>query len=211
MDGGTHLFPRRRSAIAVAKKIARVDIGTARTYGQADNEIAFLVEKYLERHPDCFDDDGAIDLEAILDWAFESRIYQPKPIDPRAHLRRRVTRHLGHRYIRDSQGRDVRALIAVPTGRLTQSGVRRSFAYYPLFETPARIIQRGLDVRRGWAYKRVEQIEQDRQSYNDNNTRGETIPQMSFNFDAVLQRNAMPTTYPAAPPANIDDEDDSLD
>jgi hypothetical protein len=195
----------------VAKKLVKVDIGTARTYGQADNEIAFLVEKYLERHPNCFAEDGAIDLEAILDWAFESRIYQPKPVDPRVQLRRRVTRHLGHRYLHDRQGREVRALIAVPVERITPKGIRRSFSYYPLFETEATIIQHGLSLRRGWAFKRVEQIETDRQSYNDNNSLGQEIPQMSFNFDAMLARSAMPTTYPTAPPSDIDDEDDSLD
>jgi hypothetical protein len=213
MDGGIPpLRSSARGANPVAKKV-KVDVGTPRAHGRADNEITFLVEKYLERHPSCFDEDGAIDIEAILTWAFESGIYRPPPPDPRQQLRRRIRRHLGQRYKTDPQGREVRALIAVPRQSITPNGVKRSFGYYPLFETHADVIQSGLSLRSTWAFKRVEQIHTDRESYNDNNIFGETIPQMSFDFDKRLKESQMPTTYPDAPPddQDEDDEDESLD
>lgn len=194
----------------MAKKL-KVDIGSARAFGRSDSQIAYLVEKYIERHPDCWDADGSIDEDAIIEWAFQSGLYRPKPVDPQTQLRRRVRRHFGHRYIQDGRGRQVRALIAVPKEEITPTGVKRSFGYYPLFETPAKTIYRGLDMRRGWAGKRVEQIYDDRESYNEFNVLGEKIPEMSFNFDEVLARKKMPTTYPTAAPEDADDEDDSLD
>lgn len=191
-------------------KQVKVNIGKPRGFDRADSKIAFLVEKYLERHPECFAEDGAMDIEAILTWAFESGIYQPPPPDPRAQLRRRITRHLGHRYVTDKKGREVRALVAVPRDSITPTGVKRSFGYFPLFETHAVIIKQGLSLRSNWAYKRVEQIYTDRLSFNDYNIFGETIEPMSFNFDKRLVESAMPTTYPDAPPAG-DDDDDNLD
>lgn len=191
----------------MAKK-TKINIGIARLRGRGDAEIGFLVERYLERHPECFADDGAIDIEAILEWAFTQRSYTPPPIDPRTQLRRRIRRHFGHRYITTHSGRQARALVAVPRERITQDGVSKTFRYYPLLETEAPIIRSGLSLRRNWAYKRVEQIENDRLAYNEGNIFGQTIDQMSFDFDARLKRAAMPTNYPKSAPANVDPEDD---
>ena len=126
----------------------KVNIGTARTHSKLDRETAFLVEKYIERHPQCFSEDGSVDLEAIIDWALETGIYKPVPVDPRVQLRRRVARHLGQRYLVDPQDRQVRALVAVPQERITPKGVSRSFRYFPLFQTEADIVAAGLDLRR---------------------------------------------------------------
>ena len=54
----------------------------------------------------------------------------------------------------------------------------------------------------------MEQIATDRESYNDNNEMGQTIKPMSFNFDALLERKAQPTSYPLSAPDDTDEEDD---
>jgi len=102
----------------------------------------------------------------------------------------------------------VRALVAVPRDVVTERGVRRTFRYFPLFDTLDSIIKEGLDLRRRWAYKRVQQIETDRKSYNKFNTVGGSIRSMSFDFDAQLKQDEMPTKYPKKAPADIDPEDD---
>jgi hypothetical protein len=195
----------------VAKKKILVSLGISRTFGRTDTDIAFLLERYVELHPDCLSDDGAFDAEHFIEWVFSSPSYKPEPMDPREQLRKKVNRHLGHRYLKDPKGRTVRALVAVPREITTQKGVRKTFRYFPLYDTQDIIIAEGLDLRRRWAGKRVEQIETDRVSYNEFNTVGGNIPQMSFDFDATLAENAMPTKYPKKAPDDIDEEDDSLD
>jgi hypothetical protein len=197
-----------RSNVVALKKIVKVNIGVPRGHSRADNEIRFLVEKYIERHPDCLADDGAIDVEHILEWAFDSRIYHPEPVDPKEQLRRRLNRNLGLRYLKDDDGNDVRALVAVPRDVVTQRGVRRTFRYFPLFDTLDTIVKEGLDLRRRWAYKRVQQIDTDWKSYNKFNRVGGTIGRMSFDFDAQLKQDRMPSKYPKKAPHDIDKEDD---
>lgn len=102
----------------------------------------------------------------------------------------------------------MRALVAVPRGIVTQRGVRRTFRYFPLFDTADSIITEGLDLRRRWAYRRVEQIETDRTSYNKFNTVGGNVKRMSFDFDAQLEQDKMPTKYPKKAPNDIDPDDD---
>jgi hypothetical protein len=195
----------------VAKKRLKLNIGISRGRSKADSEIAFLVEKYLERHQNALDEDGALDLEAILEWAVASGIYKPQPIDPKAQLRRRIRRHFGHRYRTTRSGRQIRALIAVPRETVTADGVQTTFRYFPTLETEAHIIEHGLRVRHSWTFRRVQQIENDRLGYNEDNIFGATIRQFSFNFDAMLERASMPTEYPKSAPDGIDDEDDRPD
>jgi hypothetical protein len=190
------------------KTIVKVNIGVPRGHSRSDNEIRFLIEKYIERHPDCIAEDGAIDVEQILEWAFASQIYHPEPVDPKEQLRRRLNRNLGQRYLKDRDGDNVRALVAVPRDVVTERGVRRTFRYFPLFDTADGIVKEGLDLRRRWAYKRVEQIATDRKSYNKFNSVGGTIGPMSFNFDAQLKQDRMPTKYPKKAPHDIDKDDD---
>jgi hypothetical protein len=196
----------------VAHKRTKLDIGISRGRGKADAEMAHLIDKYLERHPKALAEDGALDLEAILDWALASRIYRPPPpMDPKAQLRRRVRRHFGHRYRTTRSGRQIRALIAVPREVVTPDGIETSFRYFPILETEPNIIESGLRLRHGWTFRRVQQIQNDLLGYNEDNIFGATIKQFSFNFDAMLDRAAMPTSYPKAAPEGIDDEDDRVD
>ena len=174
---GTHASPRWLEQIAVAKKLVKVDIGTARTHGKADNEIAFLVQKYLERHPNCFAEDAQSTLKRFL-IGVEVTNFSAQAGRPSYATSPPRDSPPWPAVIRDRKGREVRALIAVPVEKITENGVRRSFSYYPLFDTEAVIIRHGLGLRRGWAYKRVEQIELDRLSYNDYNTLGQMIPTM---------------------------------
>ena len=190
------------------KKTTLVDLGTPKIHNKSDKEIAFLFEKFIEQHPNELSDTGMVDPARVVDWAFDTGIYKPKPVNPRAQLRSRVSRHLGHRYMIDPQGRTVRALLAVPVTDTDEGGNRR-YGYFPLFQTEPERVEMGLKLRRIWAYKRVEQIDVDRESYNDNNIFGATIEQLDFNFEQTLQDAKMPTEWSDTPPDDIDDEDDN--
>lgn len=194
----------------MAKKIAnKIDLGAPQLHSRADREIAFLCEKYLEQHPDEMTEIGNLDPDRVVDWAFKTGIYRPKPSDPRMQLRRRVSRHFGHRYMTDPQGDTVRALIAVPAEEVTATGTkRRNFRYYPLFQTEPEKIDSGLQLRLGWAYKRVEQIVTDHQSYIRNNIFGATLKDLDLDFATRVLESSMPDKYPDGPPDDHDDEDD---
>jgi hypothetical protein len=163
----------------------------------------FLLERYMSAHPD---EDGPIDPDVVVDWGFAHALCRaPKPISPRERVKRRLSRHMGHRYIIDPQQREVRALHAVPYEKQTPDGPKHGFKYYPLFTTEAETIKTSFGLRRVWAYKRVEQIEQDRLSYNDNNVFGSKIEQMSFDFDKTMLDRKQPTEYPTTPPEDSED------
>ncbi|MQA30286.1 MAG: hypothetical protein GEU82_10675 [Luteitalea sp.] len=187
------------------KKKTAIAVGSPRRHTRTDAHMDFLLGKYLEAHPD---HDGPLDADEISGWALETGIARHKPISPREALKRRIARHMGHRYLIDPQDREVRALHALRYEEITPKGVRQGVKYYPLFTTVADIIKETFQIRKGWAYNRVEQIETDRLSYNDNNVFGATIDQMSFDFDKEMLDRSQPTTYPAAPPDDIDSEDD---
>ncbi len=87
------------------KKATMVDLGTPKIHNKSDKEIAFLFDKFIEKHPNELSETGMVDPARVVDWAFDTGIYQPKPVNPRAQLRSRVSRHLGHRYMIDPQGR----------------------------------------------------------------------------------------------------------
>jgi hypothetical protein len=185
----------------------KVDLGAPTLHTKKDKETAFLFEKFIELHPDEVPESGRVDPDRVVDWAFESGIYKPKPTNPRDQLKRRISRHLGHRYLVDKQGRTVRALVAVPIESPDEGGGRKFF-YFPLFTTEAEKVAVGLKLRLTWAYKRVEQVETDRESYNDNNIFGAKIEQLELNFEKRLADSRMPTVWSDEPPEGFDDEDD---
>lgn len=185
-----------------------VMIGATRKQTRIDREMEFLLEKYLETHPD---HDGPLDPDLICGWAIDEGIYVPEPpVSPHDLLKRRFSRHLSHRYFTDPQNREVRALHAVPYEEMTPDGVKQGFRYYPLFTTGPEKIRVSLKNRRDGALSRVVQIENDRLSYNDNNVFGATIEQISFDFDTDLAERTMPTSYSNEAPEGIDEEDDDL-
>ena len=128
-------------------------IGAPGKHARTDKKMEFLLEKYLEKHPD---HEGPFDPEAICEWAIGVGIYVPhKPPSPVDQLRKRFSRHLSHRYFTDPQNREVRALHFVPTEELTPDGVKHGYLYYPLFTTEPEKIKISLGVRRDGARNRV--------------------------------------------------------
>ena len=185
---------------------AALTVGAPRKHTRNDRKMEFLLEKYLELHPD---HDGPIDPEAISLWALDTGLYTPPaPVSPIDQLKRRFCRHLSHRYFTDQQNREVRALHAVQTEELTPEGVKQGYLYYPLFSTEPQKIKTALRWRLDGVQNRVIQIETDRQSYNQNNIFGATIEQMSLDFTDAALDSQFPTEYPEAAPAGIDDDDD---
>ena len=193
-------------------KIKVINLGHPHIHNKSDREIAFLFEKYLAKHPHEVVEVGSLDPQRVVEWAFDTGIYQPpKPPDPRTQLRSKIGRHLGHRYMTDPQGREVRALIAVPGEVSTPDGPKRTFKYYPLFQTEPGRIESGLKLRLNWAFKRVEQVDTDWHSYNENNELGAKMKQLDFDFKKRLEQGAMPETYPDAPPDELDEDDEISD
>lgn len=182
-------------------------LGAPGKHTHADKKMEFLLEKYLEQHPD---HDGPLDPEAISLWAISCGLYVSKPISPVDQLRKRVSQHLSHRYITDPQEREVRALHAVRTDELTSNGVKQSYLYYPLFTTEPDKIKLSLSLRRESVRSRVVQIETDRRSYNENNSLDATIGQMDFNFNDAAVESQLPTEYPESAPDDYDEDDDLL-
>ncbi len=192
--------------MAERKTPIRIAVGSPRRHARVDREMEFLFDKYVELHPD---HGGPIDPDVVSRWAIGTGIYQPPiPPTPIELLKRRLSRHLCHRYFVDPQNREVRALHALPYEERTPQGTKYGFRYYPLFTTDPQTIKRSFQLRRTWAFKRVQQIETDRLSYNDNNQFGAFIEQISFDFDTELNERNMPTVYPTSAPDGIDDEDD---
>ncbi len=206
---GSKHWPQRHVAkwsVAVSEKKIPMMIGTTRKQSRTDREMEYVLDKFLERHPD---HDEALDPDEICGWAIDEGICDPpRPLTPREQLKRRFTRHLNHRYLTDPQNREVRALHAVPYEEITPDGVKHGFRYHPLFTTEPEKIKLSLSVRRSNALSRVVQIENDRLSYNDNNIFKAEIEQMSFDFDKTLTERTLPTTYSDIPPDDFDDEDD---
>lgn len=183
-------------------------IGTTRKQARTDHQMEFLLEKWVERHRDF---EGPLDPDDICQWAiFEGIFVPPPPVSPREQLKRRLSKHLSHRYITDPQQREVRALHAVPYEEITPTGVKQGYRYYPLFTTEPEKIKLSLSLRRLYAINRVVQIENDRLSYNDNNVLGAIIDQLSFDFDKELADRSMPTSYPEFPPDDTDESDDTI-
>lgn len=180
-------------------------LGAPKKHTRADRRMEFLLEKYLEQHPN---HDGPIDPAVISHWAISAGLYVPRPINPLDQLRQRVSRHLSHRYITDPQDREVRALHAVPTQEATPDGPRQNYLYYPLFTTEPDKIKLSLSVRREGVRSRVVQIATDRRSYNENNVFGATIEQMDFDFNAEAVEGQLPTEYPESAPHDYDEDDD---
>jgi len=196
-------------AFTKTKKKTVINLGHPQIHNKSDREIAFLFEKYLEKHPDEVVEVGSLDPQRVTDWAFDSGIYSPpKPPDPKTQLRRKIGRHFGRRYMTDPQGREVRALIAVPGEISTPDGPKTTFKYYPLFQTDPGRIESGLKLRLNWAFKRVEQVDTDWHSYNENNDYNAKLRQLDFDFRRRLDERAMPETYPDSPPDDVDEEDD---
>lgn len=182
-----------------------VAVGAPRRHSRADKEMDYVLERFLDAHPG---HKGAHDPGEVATWAYSKGIWKPKPVNPVDQLRRRLSKSFGRRYIVDPQGREVKELHAVPYEVMTKDGPKRRFKYYPLFDTDAEEILLAFQLRRGWALNDVVQIETDRLSYNDNNTVGGHIDQMSFDYDKDVAEKNMPTTYPDAPPEYQDDDED---
>lgn len=182
-------------------------IGASKRQTKIDHQMDYVLQKYLERHPD---NDGSIDPANVCRWAEEQGIFSPAPpITPQEKFRRQFSKHLGQRFVTDRKNREVRALHAVPYEYEDADGTKqRGFRYHALYTTPPDQIWLSLGGRRTGVARRVFQIDTDWQSYNDFNIFGATLPQMNFDFNTTLKEKAMPETYPDEAPEGHDADDD---
>ena len=155
--------------------------------------MLFLRDKYCEAHPDA---GNPVDPDAVADWAIQTGIYKPPPIDQKQILHAKIRSALRDDYFEDPQGREVRAnhpeMIEVQTAK----GVRWRSVWYRIYEMPPEKMRGSGQLRRRGAFRDVYQIHIDFESYNDNNIFGARVDQLDFNFNKDIKESNMPTEYP---------------
>jgi hypothetical protein len=77
--------------------------------------------------------------------------------------------------------------------------------YKEIFHAPADHMELSLKLRRFAAWRDVQQLHIDFESYQDNNVYGAKLEPMDYDFNKDLAESKMPTTYPGGP---LDDDDD---
>ena len=166
-----------------------------------NKRIEYILQIWQQEHPG-----EAIEPHQLSPWAIKRGLDKKKPPSREEILRREISRELKNQYFVDPQGREVRANHAIPIDVQTPQGLKRYSRWLPLFEAPPGHMRLSGQLRRKSAYADVRQLTLDLESWNENNSYGETIPIPSFNFDQDLEDSRQPTTYNEEPD---DDGDDS--
>jgi hypothetical protein len=173
---------------------------------RGSKKMQYIIDQYLAAHPDEGPD---VMPWKVAEWAVDARLYRPLPIDPKEQLRRLLCRSLRETYMRDPQGREVRANLPIIEEVVTPDGVKRRSHWFPLFKAPAKVARLSFALRRKAAFADVQQLHFDFMSYNDNNEVGTVLDDMDYNFNADLADTAQPTSYPEGP--DIDEFEDEED
>lgn len=177
---------------------------TIRVGPRGNRKMLYLVEQYKRAHPD---EGPEVSPHLVSAWAIRKGLWVRPPIDPGEILRRQLSRALRNTYVRDPQGREVRANHPVPKEVMTVDGPKTYRDWYPIFDTPPHMMRVSLGLRRKAALADAIQLKFDYESYNDNNHFGVQLEPLDLNFNRDIEELAMPTTYPEGP----DDEDDEDD
>ena len=109
---------------------------TAFKLERASRKMLFLRDAYMRVFPN---DKPPIDPDKIADWAYDNGHWRPTETAPKEILRRKLCRAFRHEYIRDPQGREVRASIPSVEEVMIPDGPKRKSKFYPLFEAPPPI------------------------------------------------------------------------
>lgn len=174
---------------------------------RGSKKMQYLIDAYKNAHPNEGPD---VSPHLIAEWAIIEGLYKPLPIDPQEQLRRLLSRSLRETYMRDPQGREVRANLPIIEEVMTNDGIKRRSRWYPLFQAPANVARSSFALRRRAAFADIQQLHFDFMSYNENNKSGEVLDEMDYNFNADLLDTAQPTEYPEGPDFDDEDEDDEV-
>ncbi len=168
-------------------------------------QMAALIEQYNKAHDR--DANESTEPHLVAEWAVATGRWVRPPSDPEEILRRQLSRYLRNEHIRDPQGRLVRKYHAVVEQQDSPEGPKRRSRWYSIQDAPPKHMQVSLQVRRRAAFNDVYQLSLDFDSYNENNTRGATLPPMDFDFNRDLEEAKQPTEYPHEPPEDGFDDD----
>ncbi|HME11195.1 MAG TPA: hypothetical protein VKG25_29330 [Bryobacteraceae bacterium] len=172
---------------------------------RGSKKMQYIIDQYLAGHPNEGPD---VMPWKVAEWAVPAGIYKPLPIDPTEQLRRLLCRSLRETYMRDPQGREVRANLPIIEEVVTRDGIKRGSHWYPLFKAPQKVARLSFALRRRAAFADIQQLHFDFMSYNDNNEDGVLLDEMDYNFNADLADTAQPTSYPEGPEIVEDEEDE---
>lgn len=139
-----------------------------------------LLDDYIHSHGD-----SPVDLDAVYLWARRERRWEP----PRSNLVRvfkaEMARAAREDYYVDPQGRRVRRKHAV----VIKEGEKQRSLWADILTAPPEHMRRSLQQRRRGIFGDITQLKTDMDSYNENNNPTPDKPiQLSFNFDADLER-----------------------
>ena len=170
---------------------------------RGSRKMQYLIDQYLAAHPSEGPD---VSPYMVSDWAVDEGLYKPLPVDPKEQLRRLLSRSLRETFMRDPQGREVRANLPIIEEVPTNEGVKRRSRWFPLFQAPAKVARTSFSLRRRSALSDVVQLALDLNSYNDNNELGEEVDPLDYNFNKDLAEMAESTTYPEGPELEEEEE-----
>jgi hypothetical protein len=171
---------------------------------RASRKMTYLLEQYAKSFPD---EPLPLDPRKVARWAYEHGLWKPADVAPQEVLRRKLCRALRHSYVRDPQGREVRANFAAIEEVMTVDGPKRMSKWYPIFKAPAEVVRQALALDRKQALATVQQMKLDFDSYNENNEGHEVLPPLDLDFNKDLEEMSLPTDYDPDPYGDEDDDE----
>ena len=153
--------------------------------------MLYLYELYKREH-----EVDAVDLDEVAIWAIKEGHYRPEPVDPAKLLKAQIAKAMKNEHITDEQGRDVRKFHAV---RHTD-GERQWTLWQTITDADPGHMRMSLQQRRQYLFSGCKQHKLDFDSYNENNKFGATLPPASYNFEADMEEEQLPTEYPQDKP-----------
>lgn len=133
-----------------------------------------------------------IDLDAVSEWAVETKRYQRKIISLAKQCKRELARALRSEHFHDPQGREPRKWHPV---RIS-SGPEQMVLWVEFTKAKPNHMRISLQQRRQGILGRVRQHKTDLDSYNDNNSFKVTLPLFDYDFNKDIEEGALPTEYP---------------
>ena len=178
---------------------------------RGSRRMQFIIEQYQAAHPD---EGSSVRPDLVAEWAIEKGVWSPQPISPQEQLRRLLSRSLRETYIIDPQGREVRASLPIIEEVPTRDGPKKRSRWYPIFEADAKVARASFSLRRKRALADVVQLQFDFMSWNENNSSGDALDPLDFNFNKDLADLSQPTEYPEEPEgdgfADIDEDEEEV-
>jgi len=165
-------------------------------------KMQFLIDKYKAQHPGEGPD---LSPDKIAQWAIKKGLWRPVPLTPAEQLRRLITRCFRETYLIDPQGREVRANLPIMEEVMTEDGPKLRSRWFPIFSAPAKVARSSFSLRRKAALADVVQLQFDFFSWSENNSHGDKLDAMDFNFNKDLAELAESSEYVDNP---LDEDED---